>query len=283
MSTRVQRPAFTSVGVLGAGTMGTGIAYVAARSGATVWLVEPDPARHAGSAAAMRARSDAGPELLARVRRCAGPAELPSGLDAIVEAVPEDAELKREVLAAAETRHPRLLGSNTSTIPIHTLAVGLSRPERLIGLHFFNPVWAMPLLEVVRQPTTPAATVAAALELAAQLGKDPIVVADVAGFATSRLGLALGLEAMRMLEDQVASAEDIDRAMMLGYRHPMGPLRLTDLIGLDVRLAAARTLEDALGERFRPPQILLDHVQRGELGRKTGRGFFDWPAGPGAG
>jgi 3-hydroxybutyryl-CoA dehydrogenase len=196
--------------------------------------------------------------------------------DVVVEAVPEQLELKKAVLGAAERLEPALLGSNTSSIPIAALAVDLTGPERLVGLHFFNPVWAMPLLEVVVGPATTEQTSASAVALANRLGKDAILVRDAPGFATSRLGVALGLEAMRMLADGVASAEDIDKAMMLGYRHPMGPLELTDVVGLDVRLAVARTLQQAYGDRFAPPPLLERMVAEGKLGRKVGEGFYRW-------
>ena len=143
-------------------------------------------------------------------------------------------------------------------------------------MHFFNPVWSLPLVEVVRGKATSEATVAHARALASAIGKQSIVVADVPGFATSRLDLIASLEAMRMLEDGVASAEDIDRASELAYRHPVGPLRLSDIVGLDVRLDIARQLEGVFGERYRPPRILIDMVAAGHLGRKSGRGFYDW-------
>jgi 3-hydroxybutyryl-CoA dehydrogenase len=192
--------------------------------------------------------------------------------------VPEDLDLKLSILAAAERREPAMLASNTSALSISRLAKSLRRPQSLVGLHFFNPVWSMPLLEIVRGSANPDEVVDAAHEIGRRIGKETIVVNDYPGFATSRLGVALGLEAIRMLEDGVAAAEDIDRAMVLGYRHPMGPLRLTDLVGLDVRLHIARQLADSLGARFTPPQLLIDKVAAGELGRKSGRGFFDWDA-----
>ena len=152
-------------------------------------------------------------------------------------------------------------------------------PSRVVGLHFFNPVHAMKLVEIVRHPRAATASVERAVAFARALGKEPIIVNDSPGFASSRLGVALGLEAMRMLEQGVASAEDIDKAMELGYNHPMGPLKLTDLVGLDVRLAIAdylyRTLEEP---QFEPPPILRDKVAKGELGKKTGKGFYTWSA-----
>ena len=265
--------------------MGAGIAHLLRERGAEVWLVEPQPAAQARARttlARLEQRSGhepaAGPApRTSALHWLADVAELPEGLDLVIEAVPERENLKQAVLRSAAERGPGMLGTNTSALSIDTLAAALPDPTGLVGLHFFNPVWAMPLLEIVRGRRTDPRLVDAALQLAAQLGKEPVVVADVPGFANSRLGLALGLEAMRMPEDGVASAADLDKAMVLGYRHPMGPLRLTDLIGLDVRLEVARTLHRAYGERFAPPGILLDKVTRNELGRKTGRGFYDWP------
>ncbi|OLE28253.1 MAG: 3-hydroxybutyryl-CoA dehydrogenase [Actinobacteria bacterium 13_1_20CM_3_71_11] len=264
--------------VIGAGTMGIGIAYVAAGAGYRVDLVEVDPERAAAARdtlaglwrkAVARDLLDAteADEAAARI----GFAEaVPAGADVVVEAVPEKLELKRAVLAAAAAARPGLLASNTSSIPISALGDGV------IGLHFFNPVWAMPLLEIVVGASTPPGAVRTARAVAARLGKDPVVVRDRPGFATSRLGVALGLEAIRMLEDGVASATDIDKAMVLGYRHPVGPLELTDLVGLDVRLDIARTLQAAYGDRFAPPDLLVSLVEAGHLGRKTGRGFYRW-------
>lgn len=277
------------VGVIGAGTMGQGVAYVFAAAGSEVALVEPDAGQAqraldaiAGQAnrAADKGKLDASEAkaLADRVRVLDSVAELESGLDLIVEAVPERLELKRTVLAVAAERVPAMLASNTSGLSIDELAVGLDRPETFLGLHFFNPVWSMPLLEIVRGSATADETVEAARDAGARIGKETIVVRDAPGFATSRLGVAIGLEAIRMLEEGVASAADIDRAMALGYRHPMGPLRLTDLVGLDVRLDIARHLAKSLGPRFEPPRLLVDKVAAGQTGQKSGRGFYDWPA-----
>jgi 3-hydroxybutyryl-CoA dehydrogenase len=264
--------------VIGAGTMGTGIAYVAASAGYQVRLVEVDPSRREAALAELDrlwagavARERLTAEEAAAARTNVGFAgSVPDGAEVVVEAVPERLELKREVLARAAAARPGLLASNTSSIPIGELGDGV------IGLHFFNPVWAMPLLEIVVGAGTPPGAVETARAVAARLGKDPVVVRDQPGFATSRLGVALGLEAMRMLEDGVASAADIDKAMVLGYRHPVGPLELTDLVGLDVRLDIARTLCAAYGPRFAPPDVLVRLVGAGHLGRKTGQGFYRW-------
>ncbi|MGH9073165.1 MAG: 3-hydroxyacyl-CoA dehydrogenase family protein, partial [Acidimicrobiales bacterium] len=201
-----------------------------------------------------------------------------AGCALVVEAVFEDPGLKQSVLrAVAEAASPdAVLATNTSSISVDRLARSLPGPERFLGMHFFNPVPVSDLVELVRGAATAEGVVAAARGWVEALGKTPITVKDRPGFASSRLGVLLGLEAVRMLEEGVASAEDIDAAMVLGYRHPMGPLRTTDLVGLDVRLGIAEYLTGALGERFRPPRLLVDKVARGELGRKSGRGFFDW-------
>ncbi|HEY2795433.1 MAG TPA: 3-hydroxyacyl-CoA dehydrogenase family protein [Micromonosporaceae bacterium] len=276
--------------VVGAGTMGAGIAYVAANAGFDVELVEVDPQRSAAAIESLSkrwadgvTRGKIGAEDAAAARtRLVAKASLSDLAEApavLVEAVPERLDLKRDVLAAAAALDPVLLGSNTSSISIGELAAGLPNPARFVGLHFFNPVWVMALLEIVVGPATSDETAAAAVALAERLGKDPVVVRDMPGFATSRLGIALGLEAIRMVADGVASAADIDKAMMLGYRHPMGPLELTDVVGLDVRLDIARTLEQAYGPRFAPPQLLIDMVDAGKLGRKSGQGFYTWTDG----
>lgn len=270
--------------------MGVGIAYVFAASGAGVTLVELDEARTQRALAALghqftvsveRGKIDApaAASANARIKTAGAIGDLAPGLDLIVEAVPESIDLKRRVLRAAAARDPRLLASNTSGLSINTLAEGLPAPERFLGLHFFNPVWAMSLVEIVLGMRTGRAAADAAIAACRQAGKETILVHDVPGFASSRLGVTLGLEAMRMVEAGVASAADIDRAMELGYRHPMGPLKLSDLVGLDVRLDIARYLEGAHGARFAPPGILVDLVAAGNLGKKTGRGFYDWSSG----
>ncbi len=275
-----------TVGVFGGGRMGAGIAHVFLASGCRVVIVENTPE----AAEAARARVGAGlarahakdalgasPEdVMARLLTTTDPGELaPSGL--VVEAVPEDAALKAEVLAVIERAAPDAVpASNTSSLSIDGLASCLAAPEHLLGLHFFNPVPVSGLVEIVAGPRTAPALVARARGWVEALGKTPITVSDSPGFASSRLGVSLALEAMRMLEEGVASAADIDTAMTLGYRHPMGPLRTTDLVGLDVRLAIAEHLARELGPRFEPPRILRDLVAAGHLGRKTGRGFYPW-------
>ena len=206
------------------------------------------------------------------------PARAAQGADLVIEAVPEDMGLKQRVLSdlAAHVGPRSLLASNTSSLSITELAAGIPGAERVIGMHFFNPVHIMALVEVVRGDRTTEPVVEMAVGFVEAIGKEPIVVNDSPGFASSRLGVALGLEAIRMLEEGVADARDIDRAMELGYRHPMGPLRLTDLVGLDVRLRIARYLHRELGEHFRPPELLESMVEEGKLGRKTGKGFYTW-------
>ncbi len=275
------------IAVVGGGAMGVGIAHAFITAGTPVELVDADLGR--AEAAAKRVEgvlrgavergklgeADAA-AALARLAPRAGLAEVPRGLALIVEAVPELPDLKRRVLAQAEAREPAVLATNTSGIAIGELAASLERPERFIGMHFFNPVWAMALLEVVVGERTNDATLAAALAFGRHIRKETIVVRDHPGFASTRLGIALGLEAMRMLEDGVASAADIDRAMEIGYRHPMGPLKLTDLVGLDVRLDIARNLARTYGERYAPPAILERMVAAGDIGKKSGRGFYRW-------
>jgi 3-hydroxybutyryl-CoA dehydrogenase len=278
--------------VLGAGTMGRGIAQTAAMCGSRVALVHTEPeraeiARDALDGALQRMvekgklEGAAHHQILNRIEAVTDRAAAVAEADVIVEAAPEDLQLKRGIFAALAREAPAhaLLGTNTSSLSVGRIAQGCGAEQRVIGLHFFNPVPVMALLEIVRAPGTADATVAAARALAAYLKKEPIVVTDTPGFATSRLGVLLGLEAMRMVQDGVASAADVDKAMELGYRHPMGPLRLTDLVGLDVRLAIAEHLHAELGSAaFEPPQLLRDMVAAGTLGRKSGRGFYDYGA-----
>ena len=275
--------------VLGGGTMGVGIAYVAAQAGYGVLLVEPDDRRvdtlwvtirDAVASAIGRGKMDTaqGDALIGRITRVASIELLPEGLDLIVESVPERLDLKLDVLSRAAARAPRLLASNTSALSIDRLAGAVADPQAFLGMHFFNPVWSLKLVELVRGAVTSEAALERARTFVARLGKESLTVRDVPGFATSRLDLIASLEAMRMLESGVASAEDIDRAAVLAYRHPVGPLRLSDIVGLDVRLDIARTLEAAHGDRFAPPALLVRMVEEGKLGAKSGQGFFTWPA-----
>ena len=274
--------------VVGGGTMGAGIAHVLLAAGVPVTVAEADAARAAAAHEAVTGSLDGAVrrgKLTDQQRAAAGSRltvvdsvdGLPPAAELVVEAVPEQLELKRSVLAAVAQACPSaVLASNTSSLSIGSLAVGPAEPGRVIGMHFFNPVPAQELVELVVHDGTSDETLRTCRAVVDAIGKTAIVVRDSPGFATSRLGVAVGLEAIRMLAEGVASAEDIDTGMRLGYRWPMGPLRLTDLVGLDVRLAIAEHLERELGARFEPPQLLRDKVARGELGRKAGRGFYEW-------
>jgi 3-hydroxybutyryl-CoA dehydrogenase len=276
-----------AVGVLGGGRMGAGIAHAFLISGAQVTVVERDAVtataaqgRVAGTLATAIERGVVAEDLEALLARLTVSTDVadfaPSSL--VIEAVPEDLTLKQEALRTVE----RIIGpdagmaTNTSSLSVTRLAGSLGRPERLCGLHFFNPVPSSTLVEVVLGAASAPELSGIATGWVRGLGKTPIVVSDSPGFASSRLGVALALEAMRMLEEGVASAHDIDTAMELGYRHAAGPLRTTDIVGLDVRLGIAEYLHETLGERFAPPQILREMVARGELGRKSGKGFYDY-------
>jgi 3-hydroxybutyryl-CoA dehydrogenase len=275
------------VGVLGGGRMGAGIAHAFLMGGARVVVVERD--EQAAEAARERVESS----VAKSIERGVTDANLDEVLesfstsldyadfadrDLVVEAVPEDPQLKATALTEVEAQlgPGAFLATNTSSLSVGKLAESLARPERFLGLHFFNPVPASTLIEVVIAEKTSEETAAAARAWTAGLGKTAVVVRDAPGFASSRLGVAIALEAMRMVEEGVASAEDIDNAMVLGYKHPTGPLRTTDIVGLDVRLGIAEYLHSTLGDRFAPPQILREKVARGELGRKSGKGFYDW-------
>lgn len=280
----------TRVAVIGAGTMGAGIAQAAATAGWPTTLTDSRPEAVQGAVdriartldgAVQRGKLDAAARdaILGRLRTTSGIRAACEGADLVVEAVLEDLDVKRDVMSQASdwALPSALLATNTSSISIADIAADLPRPERLIGMHFFNPVHLMKLVEIVTHDATDDAARADALAVVQAMSKEPIVVRDSPGFASSRLGIALGLEAMRMLEEGVASAADIDRAMELGYNHPMGPLKLTDLVGLDVRLRIADYLHQALGaERFAPPAILRRLVAEGKLGKKSGHGFYDW-------
>lgn len=274
------------VGVYGGGRMGAGIAHAFLLSGSTVVIIEADVAaadaarrRVEASLATASARGALGvsvDEVAARLSVSTDQSAL-AATDLVVEAVPESVELKQTVLRRIELAAPMaMIATNTSSLSVDQLAQALTRPENFVGLHFFNPVPASDLVEVVVGGRTDAGLVGAAQLWVKALGKTAITVTDSPGFASSRLGVAIALEAMRMLEEGVGSAEDIDTAMTLGYKHPTGPLRTTDIVGLDVRLAIAEHLRREIGERFEPPAILREMVATGNLGRKTGQGFFGW-------
>ena len=278
------------VAVIGAGTMGHGIAQVAAMAGYRVALQDTTEELVQRGLDRIRQNLDEGilrgkvqfetkADTLARLSTHTDLAEAVRDADLVIEAIPERFDLKVEVLHQIDTLAPAhaILATNTSSFSITDLQQTTNRPGRFLGIHFFNPVHIMKLAEVIRGRQTDERVVEVAVAFSERLGKEPIVVNDSPGFASSRLGIALGLEAMRMVEEGVASPEAIDKAMELGYRHPMGPLRLSDLVGLDVRLDIANYLYEALGsERFKPPEILKRLVAEGKLGRKTGQGFYTW-------
>jgi 3-hydroxybutyryl-CoA dehydrogenase len=276
------------IGVVGGGRMGSGIAQVFAAAGADVTVVESDTIAAKAALtrvetglrrAAERGKLDGTPaQVLSRIEFVTDIPSLPTNADLVVEAVPEAAELKVRVLTAVElaVSTSTVVATNTSSLSVGELGAVLVHPDRFLGMHFFNPVPVSKLVEIVLGPNTRDDVRDKALDWVRLLGKADVVVSDSPGFATSRLGVMLGLEAIRMLEEGVTDAESIDRAMELGYGHPMGPLRSTDLVGLDVRLAIAEYLERTLGDRFAPPKLLRDKVERGELGRKSGQGFYAW-------
>jgi 3-hydroxybutyryl-CoA dehydrogenase len=278
-----------TVAVLGAGTMGHGIAQVAAAAGYKVFLYDISEEFVSKGMRAIESNLAKGVErgkvtadererALSNLR--AGVAlEETADAELFIEAVPERLELKRETLRAIQSLANKdfIFATNTSSLSINEIAEGSPHAARVVGMHFFNPVHIMRLVEIVVGRETSRETVEAVRGVALRMKKEPIVVRDVPGFASSRLGVAIGLEAMRMVEEGVASAKDIDTAMELGYNHPMGPLRLTDLVGLDVRLHIAEYLHSKLGtERFRPPEILRRMVDDGKLGKKSGEGFYKW-------
>jgi 3-hydroxybutyryl-CoA dehydrogenase len=275
------------VGIIGGGTMGAGIAYAYLLAGSTVHLIEVDPDRAAAAhervrsmirRAKERGRIDVEmDEIWPRFTTGTAVADAATA-DLVIEAVPEDLGMKVAVLAEAErvVGAGTILASNTSSIAIGEIGAALDHPDRFVGLHFFNPVPASAMVEVIHSSATSAAATETAAEWVRSIDKRPLVVRDSPGFASSRLGVLLGLEAVRMLETGVASAEDIDAAMTLGYKHPIGPLALTDLVGVDVRLNIADYLSDKLGSRFEPPALMRQMVAEGKLGRKSGQGFFSY-------
>jgi len=281
-----------TVAILGSGTMGQGIAQVTASAAHPTRIYDANPERAQAALAAIggqieklvakgKLHSDASGRILSLIELSPTVAAACRNADIVIEAAPEDMNLKVALLREAieHARSHAIIASNTSSLSITELGARLGARDRTIGLHFFNPPPLMELLEVVRGLETSPAVVEKATEFATALGKTPIVVRDVAGFASSRLGVILGAEAVRMLETGVASARDIDRAMELGYRHPMGPLKLTDLVGLDVRLAILEHLQKEVGVQFRPPGLLRMMVRAGKLGKKTGEGFYVWKDG----
>ena len=277
------------IAVIGTGTMGRGIAYLAALAGYDTIIHDVDAAALDAAKESIasilrkgvekgKVGEDVARMAIERVQAAADLEPAARTADLIIEAVPEELQLKKDLFSQADLfcAEETILASNTSSISIGELAGAVERRDRFVGMHFFNPPHLMKLIEIVRGERTSDATVAEVREVAQKMGKEPIIVRDRPGFATSRLGVAIGLEAIRMLEEEVATAEDIDRAMELGYNHPMGPLRLTDLVGLDVRLRIAEYLASTLGPRFEPPELLRRMVREGKLGKKTGQGFYEW-------
>ncbi|GAA5228016.1 3-hydroxyacyl-CoA dehydrogenase family protein [Paeniglutamicibacter antarcticus] len=276
-----------TVGVLGGGRMGAGIAHAFLIHGSNVLVVERDEASAIGARERIEA---AAAKSIERGMTDANVGEMASRLSVsvdyadfadrglVVEAVPEIWDLKVSSLQRVEKHlgENAILASNTSSLSMSGLAEELARPQHFLGMHFFNPVPSSTLIEVVIAKQSAPEVIELARKWVQALGKTAVVVNDAPGFASSRLGVAIALEAMRMVEEGVASAEDIDNAMVLGYKHPTGPLKTTDIVGLDVRLGIAEYLHSTLGERFAPPQILRDLVEQGNLGRKTGKGFYDW-------
>jgi len=281
------------VAVIGAGTMGAGIAQICAQSG---WRTNLFDAFPEGLERGMQridsfwdkgiTRGKTTPEQKvqwsANLHAVADMAEAVEQADLIIEAVPEIPELKHSIFTELDRLAPphAILGTNTSSLSIADIAAATSRPENVIGMHFFNPVPIMKLLELVRHDSTSDATIAAAQAAGSVMGKTTILVKDIPGFATSRLGVVLGNEAIRMLADGVATAKDIDTAMVLGYKHPMGPLALTDLVGLDVRRDILKNLQSSFNDDAYAPHPLLEKlVAAGRLGKKSNLGIYDWSTG----
>jgi len=277
------------VAVIGAGSMGHGIAQVSAMAGHDVVMRDVDDERVRAGLDGIEENLQGGvdrgkvteaemEETLARIEGTTDLDDAVGDADLVVEAVPEDMDLKKSVFEDVEDSAPAdaVLASNTSSLPVTELASALEKPSRAVGLHFFNPPHIMPLVEIIVAEQTSEETEEFAVDYVEGIEKEAVVIRDTPGFATSRLGVALGLEAARMVEEGVADPADIDAGMREGYNHPMGPLELTDHVGLDVRLHIAESLREELGERFKPPQILKRKVRAGKLGKKTGEGFYEY-------
>lgn len=280
------------VTVLGAGTMGHGIAQVAAQAENDVTIRDIDEDILEKGIEAITSNLEGGVErgkvspdgknaTLDRIKTTTSLSDAVTNADLIIEAVPEDIEIKQNTFEEIESSAPddTVLASNTSSLSVTEIVSVLDRPERAIGLHFFNPVHIMNLVEIVIPEQSNKSTIETATDFVEDIEKEPVTVRDSAGFASSRLGVALGVEAIRMLETGVTGPRATDRAMELGYNHPMGPIELTDVVGLDVRLDILEYLHEELGERFRPPQLLRQKVRAGKLGKKTGEGFYVWEDG----
>ncbi len=278
------------IAVLGSGTMGHGIAQVCAAAGYPTRMFDLEPSQVDLALEKINKNLEKGvakgkvspaarASTLENLIGTSSFAEAISGGDMVIEAVPEKIELKQRLFSDAEKLAPKaIFATNTSSLSIDRIASGVDASDRVIGTHFFNPVHIMKLLEIVTGDRTSEDTLMQVQAFGTRIGKECITVRDSPGFATSRLGLVIGLEAIRMVQEKVASPEDIDKAMTLGYAFPMGPLRLTDLVGLDVRLHIAEYLAQHLpmGGHFQPPQLLRDMVAEGKLGKKSGQGFYRW-------
>jgi 3-hydroxybutyryl-CoA dehydrogenase len=278
-----------TITVIGAGTMGRGIAYAAALGGFRTILEDVQPEQLAQALAVIRTTLDEGIErgkvtpqqkadTLARISTAGSVDVACREADLIIEAVPEDLEMKIDVFCILEkfARPGAIFATNTSSLSVTEIAAVTSRPERCIGLHFFNPVQKMKLLEVVRALETSEETIATCREVGVRMGKEVVVIRESPGFITSRINAMIGNEAFYLLEQGIASAREIDTAVKLGLHHPMGPFELVDLVGLDVRLSILEYLHRTLGEKFRPCPLLVQHVKAGRLGRKAGRGVYDY-------
>ena len=279
-----------NITVLGAGQMGQGIAHISALAGFNTRLYDKDKSTLEAAMAAVEQTLSKGVELgkitnADRVRtleRLTPAMTVEHGVEdagLVIEAIPEDINLKKDLFRQVADSVPEetVLASNTSSLSITEIASGIPSPDRVVGMHFFNPPHIIKLLEVIRGEKSASEIVDRVCEIGRQLDREVVLISDSPGFASSRLGVVLGLEAIRMLEQGVASAADIDAAMVHGYRHPIGPLRLTDLVGLDVRLAIAQYLHEKLGSsQFEPPKLLQEMVRDGLLGKKSGKGFYCW-------
>ena len=279
-----------TVAVIGAGIMGRGIAHVAALGGYRTILEDILPASLRKAESEIRANLDKGVELgkldksaadaaFSRIHLVGSVEEAAREADLVIEAVPEEMDSKIEIFTLLDKicRPGTILASNTSSLSVTEIASVTYRPQKCVGMHFFNPVHKMKLLEVVRALETDEETLAAAAEVGRRMGKEVVVIKESPGFITSRINAMIGNEAFYMLQEGIASAEDIDKALKLGLNHPMGPFELVDLVGLDTRLHILEYLHKSLGEKFRPAPLLVQHVKAGRLGRKTGRGVFDYP------
>jgi 3-hydroxybutyryl-CoA dehydrogenase len=282
-----------TISVIGAGTMGRGIAYAAAFGGYRTILEDMSQSVLDAGLAYVRTALDEGVErgkvtaeqrlhALAGLGSAHSVEEACREADLVIEAVPEDMELKLEIFTLLDkfAKPGSIFASNTSSLSITEMAAITFRPEKCVGLHFFNPVPKMKLLEVVRGLETSDETISDCREVGARMGKEVVVVREAPGFITSRINAMIGNEAFYMLEEGIATAADIDKALKLGLNHPMGPFELVDLVGLDVRLSILEYLHRTLGEKYRPAPLLRQYVKAGRLGRKSGRGVYDYPAKP---